>query len=407
MSLPNSLPIPEAALDIARALEAAGHQVWCVGGAIRDTLLAGAPGAVPLSPADIDFTTSARPEQVQALFGRKRTVDVGSEHGTIGVLDRDRVLHEVTTFRRDVTTDGRRAVVEYGVSVEEDLARRDFTINAIAYQPFRHEWKDPFNGAADLSTGVVRAVGTPGERFREDYLRILRALRFAARFGFVIDPPTWEAARAAAPGLTHLSAERVRDELFKALRTARSVPHLIELWQTVGAAAIWLPELGHTGPSNGGYSVAEANREPRDPVLLVTLLCGNPGAVLRRLKARNVEIARAEAASRAAAEPTSGEVVSVRRWLAGTGSSADDLLALWRLRKGTDAPWSGTVADIRERGDPLTRSDLALGGNDLIALGVPRGPAIGTMLDRLLDRVLEDPSVNTPEGLRTLVKEIA
>jgi hypothetical protein len=100
-------------------------------------------------------------------------------------------------------------------------------------------------------------------------------------------------------------------------------------------------------------------------------------------------------------------VVSVRRWLAGTGSSADDLLALWRLRKGTDAPWSGTVADIRERGDPLTRSDLALGGNDLIALGVPRGPAIGTMLDRLLDRVLEDPSVNTPEGLRTLVKEIA
>ena len=111
MSLPSSLPIPEAALDIARTLEAAGHQVWCVGGAIRDTLLAGAPGAVPLSPADIDFTTSARPEQVQALFGRKRTVDVGSEHGTIGVLDRDRVLHEVTTFRRDVTTDGRRAVV--------------------------------------------------------------------------------------------------------------------------------------------------------------------------------------------------------------------------------------------------------------------------------------------------------
>ena len=406
MTLPPQLPIPDEALDIARTLEAAGYQVWCVGGAIRDALLGGGSGATPLSPADIDFTTSARPEQVQALFGRKRTVDVGSAHGTIGVLDRQRVLHEVTTFRRDVTTDGRRAVVEFGVSIEEDLARRDFTINAIAYQPFRHEWKDPFGGAADLEQGVVRAVGAPGERFREDYLRILRAVRFAARFGFVIDPPTWDAARTAAPGLTHLSAERVRDELFKGLRTARSVPRLIELWRQVGAASIWLPELGQAAGPQMEYSVAEVDREPRDPVLLVTLLCRSPGAVLGRLKARNVEIARAESVSRAPAQPAGSTVVGVRRWLAAAGPSADDLLALWRLHHGADAPWTDTVSEIRRRGDPLTRAELALSGNDLIDLGLPRGPEIGAMLDRLLDRVLEDPSLNTPERLRSLVKEL-
>jgi len=128
------------------------------------------------------------------------------------------MLHEVTTFRRDVETDGRHAVVVYeGVTLEQDLARRDFTINAIAYHPFRHEWRDPFGGATDLEHRIIRAVGDPAARFREDYLRILRALRFAARFEFTIDPATWAAARAAAPGLAQLSAERVRDEWFKGL----------------------------------------------------------------------------------------------------------------------------------------------------------------------------------------------
>ena len=408
MTLPPRLTIPDEALDIARALDDAGHEVWCVGGAIRDALLGAALGGTTVPPADIDFTTSARPEQVQALFGRKRTVDVGSKHGTIGVLDRRHVLHEVTTFRRDVTTDGRHAdVIHEGVTLEEDLARRDFTINAIAYHPFRREWRDPFGGAADLERGVVRAVGAPAERFREDYLRILRALRFAARFGFAIDPPTWEAARSAAAGLAELSAERVRDELFKGLRTARSIPQLVELWHEVGAAAIWLPELGRASAADSGYSVADLNREPRDPVLLVALLCRDAGAVLKRLRASNAEIARAHAVMQAPAEPGDATLVGVRRWLAATGHAADDLLALWRLRHGTDAPWSATVAEIRGRGDPLGRGDLALDGNDLLALGVPRGPRIGEVLDRLLDRVLQDPSLNTREQLTALVPALA
>jgi hypothetical protein len=125
-------------------------------------------------------------------------VAVGIKYGTVGVLDRQRTLHEVTTFRRDVATDGRHAVVQYGVSLEDDLARRDFTINAIAYHPLRREWRDPFRGKQDLDAGLVRAVGSPALRFAEDYLRILRALRFAARFDFAIDAETWTAALACS-----------------------------------------------------------------------------------------------------------------------------------------------------------------------------------------------------------------
>jgi tRNA nucleotidyltransferase (CCA-adding enzyme) len=407
MTFPDKLDIPEDVLDIARALDQAGYEVWCVGGAIRDALVGAGAGGHPLRPADIDFTTSARPEQVQALFGPKRSVLVGVRHGTVGVLDRRRELHEVTTFRRDVATDGRHAVVVHeGVTLEEDLARRDFTINAIAYHPFRHEWRDPFDGAADLEHGIVRAVGVPAARFREDYLRILRALRFAGRFEFTIDAATWAAAREAAPGLAQLSAERVHDEWFKGLGTARSVAKLVQLWRDVGAAAIWIPELEHAPPAGTGYSIAEANRDPRDPVLLTALLCANAGPVLERLRGSNAEIGRAQAIARAPGEPADDTPAAVRRWLAAAGAAADDLLALWRLRRGADAPWSGTVAETRRRGDPLARGDLAIDGNDLIAVGVPRGPRVGQVLDQLLERVLDDPSFNTRERLSALAKDL-
>src|SRR5215204_1915274 len=289
-----SIQIPEPVVDIARTLEAAGFQAWCVGGNLRDALL-------QQEHSDYDIATSATPEQVQKLF--PRTVEVGIKYGTVGVLDRARVLHEVTTFRRDVATDGRHAVVAYGASLEEDLARRDFTINAMAYHPLRREWKDPFGGATDISNRLVRAVGLPEERFREDYLRILRAIRFAARFNFIIDPATWEAARAAAPGLHQLSAERVRDEWFKSLRTARSVTQLVMLWVHVGAASAWIPEL----QGLRGFDNASPDSPPheRDPVLLTALMCRDPVAVLRRLKASNVEIARAVALVKGPEEPSS------------------------------------------------------------------------------------------------------
>ncbi len=389
------IEIPEAVLEIARKLEDAGFEAWCVGGNLRDALL-------QHPHSDYDIATSATPEQVQRLF--PRTVGVGIKYGTVGVLDRSRALHEVTTFRRDVATDGRHAVVEYGASLEEDLARRDFTINAMAYHPLRREWRDPFDGVGDLDRQLVRAVGDPAQRFREDYLRILRAIRFAARFGFTIEPATWEAARSGAPGLPQLSAERVRDEWFKSLRSARSVTQLVMLWVHAGAAGAWIPELEGVG----GFEKAFPDPPPdsRDPVLLTALLCRDPVVVLRRLKASNAEIARAAGLERGPEEPSRLDLLSVRRWLAETGAAADDLASLWALRHGGEAPWAAAVADIRRRKDPLTRSDLAVTGADLQALGAS-GPRIGETLALLLDRVLDDPALNTRDTLLSLARKLS
>ena len=385
--------VPDSILEIARKLEDAGFEAWCVGGNLRDAML-------QHPHSDYDIATSATPEQVQQLF--PRTVEVGIKYGTVGVLDRSRQLHEVTTFRRDVATDGRHAVVAYGVTLEEDLARRDLTINALAYHPLRHEWKDPFDGAGDLARHLVRAVGDPAQRFREDYLRILRAIRFAARFDFTIDPLTWEAARAAAPGLSGLSAERVRDEWFKSLRTARSITQLLLLWVHVGAARTWIPELEGARPSQKAYP--DPPVADRDPVLLTALVCPGPVAVLRRLKASNAEIGRAAGLEKGPEEPRALDQLSVRRWLADVGPAAADLSALWALRHGGPAPWSTAMAEIRQRGDPLTRAELAIHGADLQELGI-RGPRIGETLATLLDRVLDDPGLNTRESLLAIARK--
>jgi tRNA nucleotidyltransferase (CCA-adding enzyme) len=414
MPLPDRLAIPEDVLEIARTLEGAGYEAWCVGGAIRDTLL-GQPNA------DFDIATSARPEEVQRLF--RHTVNVGERYGTVAVRVRRR-HHEVTTFRRDVHTDGRQAVVEFGVSLEEDLARRDFTVNAIAYHPLRHEWRDPFGGAADLDARVLRAVGDPVARFREDYLRILRGIRFAARFDLTMDPATWEAMRAEAPGLTRLSAERVRDEWFKGLRTARSLVRLLTLWIESGAARIWLPELlpiraaGPEGeadvlrsreapvgrPAGQGAGLAAmldriGAEFPRDPVLLTTLVCLDPIAVLARLKASKAEIARAAAVLAGPSEPAGDSPVAVRRWMAAVGDAADDLTTIWHMRHGVAPLWAPVVRGIRERREPLTRKALAVTGDDLRAIGIQPGPQMGAVLDRLLAMVVDDPSLNRRELL--------
>ena len=393
MSFPDSVPVPEEVLEIARVLEGAGHEAWCVGGALRDALLDD-------PHSDFDLATSARPEEVQRLF--RRTAPVGIEHGTVGVIGRSRVMHEVTTFRRDVRTDGRHAVVEYGASLEEDLARRDFTINAIAYHPLRREWRDPHGGERDLEAGVVRAVGDPAARFREDYLRVLRAFRFAARFDFSVEPATWQAARDAAGGLDRLSAERVRDEWFKGVRTAKDLRTLVRLWRESGAAAVWLPELRATAEAEAPSP--EVSPPPRDPVIVTALLADAPAGMLRRLRGSNAEIARAAAMAGGPHEPPGDDEVAVRRWLAAVGRAADDLVALHRLRHGTDPAWLATVRTVRERGDPLTRGDLAVTGRDLEAIGV-RGRSLGATLAVLLDRVLEDPSANTRERLLELAQE--
>ncbi len=414
MTFPDSIAVPASVMDIVRRLEDAGHETWCVGGAVRDALRG-------MPHEDFDVATAAPPDAVQRLF--KRTVPVGLKYGTVGVLDPAGVLHEVTTFRRDVRTDGRHAEVAFGVSLEDDLDRRDFTINAIAYHPLRREWRDPHGGHRDLDRHMVRAVGDPEVRFHEDYLRILRALRFAARFGFQIEASTWRAARAGAEGLRGLSAERVRDEWFKGLRTADSISRLVREWIRVGAARIWLPEL--ITPARGGTieagrwrrlaegrvvefgpDIGDLDRSGvRDPILLTVLLCFDPVAVLKRFKASNSEIHRATAMMAGPLEPAGADEISVRRWMAAVGGAADDLAQLWTLRRKIPWPWESVMHRIRERGDPLTRADLAVTGTDLTEAGIAPGPILGECLETLLAAVVEDPTRNTRAELLALARE--
>lgn len=389
---PSAPEIPRAVREIAEKLETAGFETWCVGGAVRDHILGG-------RHSDFDLATRATPDQVRALF--RRTVDVGAEFGTIGVLDEHRKLHEVTTFRRDVSTDGRRAVVAFGVDLEEDLARRDFTINAIAFRPSTTEWRDPFGGLADLDAGIVRAVGVPAERFREDYLRILRGVRFAARFDFEIEAATWQAARTEARGIAGLSAERVREEWFKALRTARALPRLVELWRAVIGGSDWMPELLPVPPRDPGTEF------PRDPVLLSVFLMRGAASAIARLRGSRAEVERAAALDAAPAAPAGPGEVEVRRWLAAvTSPIARDLLELERLRSGAEPMWAGTLRRVVERRDPVFRGDLVLSGVDLLGEGVTAGPEVGRILAALLEFVLEDPKRNTRELLLQRVREI-
>ncbi len=400
--------IPAEVRDIARALRAAGHEAWYVGGAVRDFLLA-ARGVAVKRMGDFDIATSAVPEQVQKLF--KRTVPVGIEHGTVAVLDPNDVGHEVTTFRRDVRTDGRHAEVEFGASLEQDLARRDFTLNAIAVHPETGEIRDPQGGRDDLGAARLRAVGEPSARFREDRLRVLRALRFAAAFGLEIESATWTALCAAAPEVDALSRERVRDEWLKTLET--SLPSVgVGLWRKAGVLERVWPEMADLGPDVPGR--LDAVEEPRDPVLLTAAALSHAGvsgeaaeAAVRRLRVANTEAARVRAVVTGLAlpMPTPGATRDLRHWLASHRSSARDIIAVAEPR--TRRPdLLAAVRALEASGDPLTVRQLAVTGDDLLGAGVPAGKAMGEILRKLLDEVLDEPWRNTREHLLARAKEL-
>ena len=418
---------PAAVLEIAEQLEEAGFEAWCVGGAVRDALL-GHPHL------DWDLATSATPAQMRDLFGRRRTIPVGIDFGTVGVLDRHGTLHEVTTFRRDVRTDGRHAVVEFGASLDEDLARRDFTINAVAYSPRLGEIRDPFDGRGDLQRGIVRAVGDPDARLREDRLRALRAIRFAARFGFTMEPATLRAIADSAPHLGRLSAERVKQELEKTLEQAARPSSAFALWKKTGAFATLVPALSDVEDSLlDAVDCLAAPGLPRRPQRLparVALLFSD-------VQGRDVQ--RALEALRFSRQETKWIVNLISRWesvgstigesLMGDGSPADMAVRQWvaaigRLdvgafmriasarwaatrARGGEAPPPNRVRALYRRmlwcafrsGDALELRDLAVDGDDLRHEGIPPGPWTGKILESLLDAVIEDPSRNSPEWL--------
>lgn len=275
-------------VGICRALQEAGYDAVIVGGPVRDTLR-GAPAN------DVDIASSATPDEVVALFDRTFEVGTGKVHGTIGVLGASGEEYEVTTYRLDLETDGRHATVRFTDRVEDDLLRRDFTINAIAVRPLPDgsgEVIDPFGGRADLEAGVLRAVGDPAQRFREDWLRVLRGYRFAARFGFGIEDETRAAMRAAVTGLANCSIERVRDEFLKMGAQSTDRRHVLRallMMQEDGVFAEVMPEVeacvGVTQNRHHGYDVfrhmagaaAAAAEMSDDPRLFMAALLHDVG----------------------------------------------------------------------------------------------------------------------------------
>jgi tRNA nucleotidyltransferase (CCA-adding enzyme) len=413
-------------LQIADALEAAGFEAWCVGGAIRDAMLGD-------DPLDWDLATAATPEQVRSLFGRRRTIPVGIEFGTVIVLDEGGVPHEVTTFRRDVRTDGRHAEVEFGASLDEDLARRDFTINAIAYRPRTDEVRDPFGGRADLAAGIVRAVGDAEQRMREDRLRSLRAIRFAGRYGFAIEPATLQAIRASAPHLTRLSRERVQQELVKTMEQVRRPSDALGVWREVGALTVLVPALA--GLDDVALATLDAlpraregsMRQPQRTSNRIAALFLDVGATEARRALNGLRFSKHEtnwavalvdhwgslgaelAASLQAGGPRDAQL---RRWVAKlgrlrAGAFLRVALARWRAmaRAGQRAPDEAAVRSLHRRmramlfRDPIDLADLQVSGDDLRRAGIPAGPIYAKILHALLERVLEDPARNTPDAL--------
>ena len=417
---------PAAVLGIAAKLEAAGHETWCVGGAVRDALL----GQADL---DWDLATSATPGDVKRLFSR--TVPVGIEHGTIGVFGSDGRLHEVTTFRADVETDGRHAVVKFGVSLNEDLARRDFTVNAIAWSPSRNELRDPFAGRDDLQAGVIRAVGDAATRMGEDRLRALRAIRFAARFDFAIAPETWDAIVASAPSLTRLSVERVLQEWTKTLEQVRCPSRAFARWREAGALGVLLPALvsvpqeyfaaiDMVPPASATARADRAALRSTTRLALPFLPLGGRGAraALQALRAPNNDITFASALAESwtasgdaladAASAGTRDVTALRRIVSQVGrtrvhATLRAFAAVWAARRqaGGVAPTTAQVNSLARVllrmafRDPIALSDLALTGDDLRSAGVEPGPQMGRILHQLLERVLRDPTVNTHDQL--------
>ena len=447
---------PGAAL-LLDALHGAGHAAYAVGGCVRDSLLG-------LDPHDWDLCTSARPEQVMALFGEEKCIPTGLQHGTVTVKQGGR-LYETTTFRTEgAYSDGRHPdAVCFVPDVREDLARRDFTINAMAYSA-EEGLIDPFGGRDDLAAHIVRAVGEPERRFEEDALRILRLYRFAARFGFAIDPATGAAARALGPHLDCVSAERIQEELLKLLAAPRPGSYL-----EPAVLAVILPELE---PEKQPERFAELCRiidriEPTAenvPARLAALLCplGEAGArkALRKLKCSNALTDEVTALEREAgggagsfllghesghsiARPIAcGNRVPPQRTVLGetpdtpvqtpcgtplseeeapgTPGSDQTLMAkrllgryelptiqrLTALCSARHPEQTGAFAALRAEAEQLTAenaccrvSQLAVNGRDLMAAGVRPGPGLRQVLNALLEAVITGQTPNEKDAL--------
>ena len=430
--------LPTYVAECISALEDAGYQAWCVGGCVRDHCLG-------LQPADFDLCTSALPEQTEAVFSQYSLVLAGKKHGTVGVITGGTVV-EITTFRTEGTyLDNRHPDwVSFVSCVEEDLARRDFTVNAMAWSP-RRGFADPFGGQTDLAAGILRAVGDPVQRFREDSLRILRGIRFAVRFGLEVEPATLAAMESEAHLMANLARERVFEELCKLLPlvTARDLlrfgPILAEVVPPLGEQLGFHQHSSHHAYDLYTHTAHVVDAVPGDLALRWAALLHDIGKVptftldengqghflghagegarradelLRQLKAPNA--LREQVVTLISQHMTQlpQDKKLLRRWLGRLGSETlNQLLILQEAdmgSKGTGKPaeaiqFSNTrqlIHEIQEENSCLSLKDLAVNGHDLMGLGI-RGKAIGTTLQFLLEQVLDEKLPNDRDALLT------
>ena len=403
------LDIPAPVLDLCERLASAGFRAWVVGGCVRDQLMG-------QRVSDWDLTTDATPEQVQRTF--RRTIPTGIAHGTVTVLHQGS-SYEVTTLRGEgAYSDGRRPDAVHFVSdIDEDLARRDFTVNAIAYDPRTKEIVDPWGGVEDLRTRTLRAVRDPVERFSEDGLRVLRAARFVATLEFELDPATEAAIPATLETFRKVSPERVRDEWAKAATKARRPSRAFEVMRRTGMLAITAPAIAALADDAFGRAMRRVDAAPRElPVRTAALVLeagGDHDAWMRAMRFSNTDrelalhlLKHADLSGCAAWSDA-----DVRRFLQRTGRDRwNEVVALAHADRAARGEGTEDLAGlihgieraIAEKA-ALTPGDLAITGKDVMdALGTGPGRHVGVVLAALLGRVTDDPSLNTRERLLAL-----
>lgn len=401
-----TIRMDEGAAELLDTLHRAGYAAYVVGGCVRDSLLG-------LTPHDWDLCTSALPQQGMELFGEEKCIPTGLQHGTVTVKQGGG-LYEITTFRTEgAYTDGRHPdEVHFVPDVREDLARRDFTINAMAYNE-KEGLVDPFGGQADLQSGILRAVGVPHQRFTEDALRILRLYRFAARFGFSIDPPTAQAAQELCAHLDCVSVERIEEELAKLLSAPAPAAYLDEKILGVVLPELSPEALAAAKPVVDACPAGEQALPVRLAALLLSLGEDGTRRTLRRLRCSNACIEETAVLVR---EVVSGVPVSLNiytRKLLGRYNlcTVQRLAALGTALQPERSADFAALSELAERLDAdgvcCRVSQLAVNGRDLMAAGVPAGPGIRKVLEALLDGVIREEYSNERQALLTAVQQLA
>lgn len=410
--------IPRAVRQIGGALAARGKRTWAVGGSIRDLVRSAIRGTPVPRGGDWDLATDATPEEVIATF--RKVIPTGLKHGTVTVLI-ERERFEVTTLRGEKGySDGRHPdEVFFTSDLELDLARRDFTVNAIAFDLATNRLEDPFDGRGDLERGLIRAVGDPATRFGEDGLRVLRAARFAATLEMRVEEATERAMGESLDSYRKVSFERVKDEWWKALR-AREPSRFLRLARSSGLLSASFPELFPASGDEFRTLLELADATSPDPLRRLALVfsLGLPESeraetarlLLERLRTSHLERDRVLLFLDAERLPESLDEPDLRRYLARLGrDEAESALSFLTARYPTELPELGgthaflTVARRQlSGGGALSLGELAVRGNDLVQAGIPPGKAIGETLAHLLDAVLVDPANNERQRLLAL-----